>query len=103
MTESLHVSLSDYAQTRRITLQGILDYSTISEISHDVYIIPATIKEIILDIEQVDFIDSTGVGLFIHLIHQANENDSKLTIAGGKEVVVDTLETLGVYQILSVM
>ncbi|WP_058306909.1 STAS domain-containing protein [Gracilibacillus massiliensis] len=101
MKEYLVVENEIINRTKYIYFDGILDFSTINSLHEDDYEINESFDMLILDISKLDFIDSTGVGLFINLIHESKDNAVQLNINGATEQVEEILETLGVYQVLA--
>ncbi|MFD2680897.1 STAS domain-containing protein [Bacillus seohaeanensis] len=80
-------------------VQGILDFSTVNEFLKSFNELENT-EHLILDLSQLEFIDSTGVGAIIELFYLSQENDWNINLQGINEVTYDIFDTIGLFKIL---
>nr|WP_106783630.1 STAS domain-containing protein [Lysinibacillus timonensis] len=81
-----------------IRLKGILDYTT----ADSFYLnesISEDINEIEVDFSQLEFIDSTGIGAILSIIHVATSFRSKVKFTGMSNQIVNLFETIGLFEI----
>jgi anti-anti-sigma factor len=57
-------------------------------------------KKISIDLSELSFIDSTGIGALLKFIFKTNENGIKVNIVAMNTVVAEVLELVGVYSIM---
>jgi anti-anti-sigma factor len=57
-------------------------------------------KKIFIDLSELSFIDSTGIGALLKFILKTNENGIEVNIAAMNTVVAELLELVGVYSIM---
>lgn len=60
------------------------------------------IKEIILDISGVTFVDSSGIGVFISIFKFIREKNGKMALAGPKQKVYRVFELTRIDQIIDI-
>jgi anti-anti-sigma factor len=83
-------------------VRGILDISTINTFEQTLDEIN-NIEQLVIDLADLEFIDSTGVGAIINAIHLSKERQFKLKLERVNEVIHEIFDTLGVYYILEAM
>ncbi len=79
-------------------LKGILDFSTVDSFNF-VNDINEFIKEIDIDFSELEFIDSTGIGAILSILHAASNLNLKVNFCGMSDETKDLLETIGVFKI----
>lgn len=68
-----------------VRFTGFMDASTVAKIRPALLAdVPLGCAHFIVDLSQVDFVDSHGVGLFVTLLKRAHANHGKLFIAGAQ-------------------
>jgi anti-anti-sigma factor len=88
--------------TLTLIISGVLDYSTIfnfNEIIGDLN----GIGRIVMDFSNMEFIDSTGIGSVLDVVHLGSENQVLLEFIGLNDAVREVFETIGVFQILETL
>jgi anti-anti-sigma factor len=82
-----------------LKFRGILDISTANVIDP---LIEETqgICTLIFDFNELEFIDSTGIGSIINTIYLSQEKKFQLKLSGMNELTDQIFETVGVYRIL---
>jgi anti-anti-sigma factor len=85
----------------QITLyvKGVLDISTTKILDQTLEEI-GNIDQLVVDLEGLEFIDSTGVGSIINAIRLSEKQKCKLKLQGMNQMIHDIFDTLGVYYIL---
>ncbi|MEH7381319.1 STAS domain-containing protein [Bacillus sp. JJ1533] len=88
--------------TLTLYLEGILDISTANVI--DPYLEEIDeIEKLIIDFSKLEFIDSTGIGSIMNAIYLSKEKGFKLRLQGEDELTRQVLDTVGLYDMLSVL
>ncbi|PYE48828.1 STAS domain-containing protein [Paenibacillus barcinonensis] len=83
-----------------IMLKGLVDYSTIDQFSFHP---PEQTSQITLDLSEVEFIDSTGIGTILSVIHYAGERQIGVEFEGLNDATQELFETLGVFKIMEAL
>ncbi|KGR90270.1 hypothetical protein CD30_12435 [Ureibacillus massiliensis 4400831 = CIP 108448 = CCUG 49529] len=79
-------------------LKGILDFSTVDHF--DFYQnISESVREIEVDFTHLEFIDSTGIGAILSILHRAASLNAKVNFSGMSKDTIDLFETIGVFDI----
>ena len=79
-----------------IKFSGELDAASIPELRHRIdKEIDEKISCFVLDIKEVPFIDSHGVGLFVSILKKAHSRNGKLSFCGAQEQPVSILKMVG--------
>ncbi|WP_284036401.1 STAS domain-containing protein [Neobacillus sp. 114] len=84
--------------TQHIKLRGLLDFSTVDAFNF-VEKIPEHIASIDVDFSELEFIDSTGIGAIISILHKANSLGAEVDFIGMSEETKELFETIGVFDI----
>lgn len=75
---------------------GFIDASSVTQLRPALQThVPATCPNFVVDLSQVDFLDSHGVGLFVSLLKRAHLNHGRLLIAGAEGQPAAVLEMVG--------
>ncbi|MFC4401655.1 STAS domain-containing protein [Gracilibacillus xinjiangensis] len=82
---------------------GVLDYSTIEPFTEEVRSIKQGIKKVSIDFRGLEFIDSTGIGAIINLVHEANSKQFEVELEGISSDTREVFETIGVFQIMETL
>ncbi|WP_096156846.1 MULTISPECIES: STAS domain-containing protein [Bacillus] len=83
-------------------LNGVLDITTSNAM--DQYLQDTTeIDTLVFDLTEIEFIDSTGIGLIINTVYVSQEKHFKVRLQGVDELTNEVFETVGLYQILEAM
>jgi anti-anti-sigma factor len=85
--------------TTILKIKGVLDISTTNIIEPYLEEIDK-IDILIIDFEDLGFIDSTGIGSIINALYLSQEKSFKLKLQGIDELTHIVFETVGLYQIL---
>ncbi|WP_170163496.1 STAS domain-containing protein [Brevibacillus gelatini] len=73
---------------------GLMDYSTVDNFMVE---IPDNITKIVIDFSGLDFIDSTGIGSILSIIHAAADRGIVVTFEGLNKETDELFELVGVY------
>lgn len=98
MTFELLVEVKE--STYLVKLTGLMDYSTVDGFEFQ---IPEDVSKVVVDFSELDFIDSTGIGAILSIIHAAFERDVYLEFVGLNEIVKDLFRTVGVFDIMKAL
>lgn len=83
---------------QNIGMKGILDISTVDSFEF-VNEIPDFVTEFRIDFSDLEFIDSTGIGAILSILHKASHLGASVTFNGISEETKDLFETIGVFEI----
>ena len=113
----LHYSLSSVYINERgimleISIEGTNDFSLCRPSGEiDAYTVDqfrdalsslATVSKLLIDLSDVPFMDSAGLGALIGSIRKAGENDGHIVVSCGRESLLGLLKTTGFDQIVTV-
>jgi anti-sigma B factor antagonist len=90
------------AGTTVLTVSGELDLATISILKDAVGGQLGTGIRVVLDLSELTFCDSTGLGSFVALHRQATSVGATLALAAPRKRVADLLQISGINQVVSV-
>ncbi|TJY42850.1 STAS domain-containing protein [Cohnella pontilimi] len=93
----LHIEEQQKGHTLVLKLAGVMDYSTIDGFEPS---IPEKTGEVVVDFSALDFIDSTGIGAILLIIHSAHEQDAAVKFTGLDDNIKELFDTVGVFRIL---
>ncbi|WP_110943569.1 STAS domain-containing protein [Virgibacillus senegalensis] len=79
---------------------GILDFSTMEPFVKEVQSIEYEVSKVIVDFEKLEFIDSTGIGAIINLVHAANSKKFTVEFIKMGEEIMELFDTIGVFTIM---
>lgn len=82
-----------------LSLKGILDISTSNKMEPYINEI-SDIECLIFDFNELDFIDSTGIGSIMNAIYLSKEKNFKLILRGVDELTDEVFRTVGLYYVL---
>ncbi|GGA29693.1 STAS domain-containing protein [Paenibacillus physcomitrellae] len=84
-----------------IILKGLIDYSTVDEFNS--FQVPENVSRIIVSFKEVDFIDSTGIGSVLTLIHFASDHDIQVEFVDLDDSTRELFETIGVFKVMEAL
>ena len=99
---ALHTDHLDSGERIRVGVEGEMDLSVIDLVDREVGQAEATdASAIVLDLDQLEFMDAAGVGLLLQLNARSQSNGRRLRIAGeGSQQVQRVLELTGLGELL---
>jgi anti-anti-sigma factor len=81
-----------------LKLSGVLDLSTANSLMAELDSI-GNVKELVIDLENVEFIDSTGIGAIMEFIYQSQTSQYHFTLAN-YDNFKEILDTVGLFEII---
>ncbi len=100
---NLHIETNDHGETQEIKLAGEIDAYTAPKLKEA--LLPLTKlegKTIIVDLEQVNYMDSTGLGVFISALKSTKEFESELRLVALQDRVRRLFEITGLDDIINI-
>lgn len=86
-----------------VHLQGEVDLASAPQLRRELYeIIDQGHRWVAIDLSNVDFMDSTGLGVLIGVLKRLREGDGSLALAGIKPAVSRVFEITGLDRIFTV-
>lgn len=97
MSLSIHTSIPEQASVC-VAVTGEVDVSNASELREalDGCLADTTIKELVVDLSETSYIDSTGIGVLVGAAHRASQAQISLVVARPQKNVARVLGLLGV-------
>lgn len=84
----LDINITGEDRTRVVHLEGSCDLATATSLKQTLAsLLPPEVKEVILDVSKLDFIDSTGLGVVLGAMRRLREGGGSLKIAGAVGIV----------------
>jgi anti-sigma B factor antagonist len=89
----LSISTTENGTSRTVRLEGTCDLATAPELRAALQpLVPPDVQEVIVDVSQLEFIDSTGLGVILGSMRRLREGGGTLRIAGAAGTVRRVLE-----------
>jgi anti-sigma B factor antagonist len=89
----MKIRVQDYNNVAAVELQGEWDSDSVELFQNTVTDIVAAHKAgVVLDMSDLEFIDSTALGQLLHIRECCNENNCQLRLAGLNEILMKVLE-----------
>lgn len=95
ITEQLEITEAHRNGTCRLVLRGELDIASAHSVGDRLNMLLADHRTIALDLSELSFIDSTGLGVLVRATDAADQNGAVLTIAALSETVMRVVELTG--------
>jgi anti-sigma B factor antagonist len=93
MNMDLRVQVIGESASRTVSLNGTCDLATAPELREALAVIsPPDVTDVMLDVSDVDFMDSTGLGIVLGLLRRLREGGGTMKIAGAHGAVRRLLE-----------
>ncbi len=90
------LEINNTPQCSVIHLAGYVDAATVEKIKPMVNAeLPEGCTQLIIDLENVDFLDSHGVGFFVSLLKRVNAKLGKFFFSGAKDQPASVLSMVG--------
>ncbi|MFE5402760.1 STAS domain-containing protein [Streptomyces sp. NPDC004596] len=104
VTETLRVTVQHVGATAAVvTVAGDMDLHTASVLSeHALTVVQEGAPHLVLDLAQVDFVDSTGLSTLINLMHATQEAHGSLRLAAVPERLARMVTMTGISQLIPV-
>lgn len=100
---NLSIDLKEKEEGIIVKLRGEIDIYTASKLKAS--LIPLTEKKgqkVCVDLKEVTYLDSSGLGIFIHALKSATKNESDLQIIRAKDRVLRLFEVTGLNEIMTI-
>ena len=89
--------------TAVVGLEGEIDVYTSIQLKQEItQIISQGVTLLVLNMERVEYLDSTGLGLLIGALKRLRENDGNLIIVSPSERIVRVFEITGLHKIFKI-
>lgn len=96
MTTNSVFEIQVQSQFTLVRFFGFVDAATVEQMRPSLQSqIPAQSRNIIIDLKDVSFLDSHGVGLFVSLLKQAHKNGGKVYLAAATGQPASVLRMVG--------
>ena len=101
---SLEITTSASGENRLVTVAGEVDVSCADELraAIDAQLADGVTGELVIDIAEVPYIDSTGIGVLVGAAHRVAEAGGTLVVARPQRNVARVLGLLGVQADLNI-
>ena len=103
MQRSFHVHVQPQADAALLAVSGELDIATAPELEQALdQISPEQTKLVVVDLRELEFMDSTGLSTLVRAHPRLSEHDCELTLVKGPPQVQRLLDLTGVAERLRV-
>ena len=103
MQRSFHVELQPHANAALIAISGELDIASAPELEQALEAIePEQTKLVVVDLRELEFMDSTGLSIIVRAHQRLSEQGCELTLVQGPPQVQRLLDLTGVAERLRV-
>ncbi len=100
---ALNITFSQEADALLVKVAGEVDVSNASELRDAIDAkLPETAGELVIDLADVPYIDSTGIGVLVGAAHRAQEKGLSLVVCRPQRNVARVLGMLGVEKDLNI-
>ena len=87
----------------RITLNGEIDIYTSNELKEKLYnLVDTNKKDLIIDCKELDYIDSTGLGIFVGALKKAKQYEKKVVIMNLKDNIKKLFTITGLDKVFQI-
>ena len=86
----------------RITVAGEIDASSSIELDNVLKEAAVSFKKIVIDLGQLDYISSAGLGVFISYLEELKNQNISLVIFGMQEKVSEVFNILGLQHLMNI-
>lgn len=97
----IDVKVKQVDDTKYMSLQGKIDMANAMECEELMVSNLADAKKLVVDMAQLEFIDSTGVGSLVSVIRSANNKGIQFDIVNVPDGINEIFEVIGVYEVLN--
>jgi anti-sigma B factor antagonist len=81
--DDFRISVRDDAGRKIVTVEGEVDVATAPALRDELYrLIEQGTSEVVVDLSGMDFIDSTGLGVFVGALRRARESGGGIELRG---------------------
>lgn len=99
MADELHVEVSETVRAWSIVVRGEIDMQTATKLEDVLDVVIAKGARLVtLDLEQVDFLDSSGLRVILGASNKLADQDGQLLLEGASSAVERVLELTGVIE-----
>ena len=99
----MSLSINTSVDAARVLVEGEVDVSNADELRNAVdAALALDVPEVTVDLSQVPYIDSTGIGVLVGAAHRAADAGKKLVVASPQKNVARVLGLLGVADDLNI-
>lgn len=99
MADELHVEVSETARAWSVVVRGEIDMQTAPKLEGAIDdVIANGARLVTLDLEAVDFLDSSGLRVILGASNKLDELDGQLLLEGASSAVERVLELTGVIE-----
>ena len=89
----LLINVDENGTRRTVKLQGSCDLATAPRLRQALHgLVPPEVGNVVLDVAELEFIDSTGLGVVLGAMRRLREGGGSLSIAGAQGIVRRVLE-----------
>jgi anti-anti-sigma factor len=97
----IRVSRNGVTEVPILKVSGAVDNHTFDDLSDQIHaVLDRGLRSMLLDLSEVDYISSSGVGVLAEAAHSCSEQGGVCVLAGVRKNVVEVLELMGLSQLL---
>ena len=103
MSEPFSITIHAEPAALTLSLTGDLDISTVDVLESCLSQIDGGVRRVVLDLQDLEFLDSSGLNLFVHTYRRFGPELRELMIANPRPNARTVLEVSGVDQLIPVL
>ena len=100
---SVKIGFSERGGARVISISGEVDLMTAPELKESVYgVLDSGVKELVLDMSELDFIDSSGLGVLVGTLKRVRSAGGSICLVCGRDSVLKVLRLTGLDKVFTI-
>jgi len=102
MSNKLNIQMTGYSDVLMIVLSGALDTDTADQFDESLMAsIEQGWRKIAVDLSQIEFVSSAGIGVLVGSLNELQENDGDMYLVNVPEQVAHVLDMLALLELFS--
>lgn len=97
------ISTQAHPNYELIAVSGEIDASSSIELDNAIKQASETGRHILIDLKELDYISSAGLGVFISYLDDLKKNQTQMVLFGLQEKVADVFEILGLQHLIKIV
>lgn len=103
MSGELKMAEEILSNSVKVTLNGEIDIYTSNELKEKLYsIVDTNQKDLIIDCKELNYIDSTGLGIFVGALKKAKQYEKKIVIVNLKDNIKKLFTITGLDKVFQI-
>lgn len=100
---NINVKTENIEDMSLVEIEGEVDTYTSSKIKQDILKIVENNSKLIISLEKVKFIDSTGLGILIGILKKVKEKEGEMVIVSPNSYINQIFEITGLFKVFKIV